>query len=63
MAGNGRGDMVELVAQAERGPQLGQFGRKVSEQCRNVGLAERRGGRPDQHGGRTEALDFQAQLA
>ena len=59
MAGDRRGDMIEPVAQRQRGPDFGQFCGKIAEQPGDVGLAERRGGRADQHRGRPEALDVE----
>ena len=41
VAGDGRGDEVELVAQRERTTELGDFARKVGQQARAIGLAER----------------------
>ena len=46
VAGDGRGDMGELVAEAERSAELGDFPREVGEKAGSVRLAERGGNGP-----------------
>src|SRR6185503_12367798 len=62
MAGDGRGDMVELVAQAERSAELGELAGEVTDEAGNVRLAECRGNRADEDRGRPEAVDFEPEV-
>jgi hypothetical protein len=49
VAGDGRGNEVELVAQAERIAELGDLRGEVGEQARGISLAERGRHRPNKH--------------
>ena len=62
VAGDGRGDMVELVAQAQRPAKLGDFRGEIGEQAGGVGLAERGGHGADQHRRRAEPLELEAHV-
>ena len=62
VAGDGRGDMVELVLRLERlSSSASSSARSASRPC-DVGLAERRRHGADQHRARAEALDLEAEV-
>src|SRR5689334_13664379 len=62
VAGDGRGDEIELLAKADRTAELGDLGCKVGKKARDVGLAEHGRHRPDEHRRRAESLELEAEI-
>ncbi len=61
VAGHGRGDLVEAFLEAQRLVEGGEFVGEVADQALDVALAERRRHRADQHSGRAEPLEVEAE--
>ena len=60
MAGDGRGDVIELVAKAHRSAKLGDLGCEVREQSSSIGLAQRCRNSANEHRRRPEPFDIQS---